>query len=79
MAGYTVTSVTTSTTNNVYVLGESGQDLAIVGKIENIAPGWRAKEVFRALSEDELEHTFSLAAPGKDFEVYTRARLKRVK
>jgi hypothetical protein len=31
------------------------------------------------LSADEMEATFWLAAPGKDFEVYVRSQLKRVK
>jgi hypothetical protein len=48
-------------------------------RIENIAAGWRAKESFRILSPDEFVETFSLAAPGKEFEVYTETRLKRVK
>lgn len=48
-------------------------------RIENIAAGWRAKESCRLLSTDEMEATFLLSAPGKAFEVYTRARLKRVK
>jgi hypothetical protein len=39
-------------------------------RIENIAAGWRAKEAFRILSPDEFVETFSLAAPGRDFEVY---------
>jgi hypothetical protein len=48
-------------------------------RIENLAPGWRAKKSYRILSADEMEETFSLAAPGKDFEIYTQAHLKRVK
>jgi hypothetical protein len=48
-------------------------------RIENLAPGWRAKKSYRILSADEIEETFSLAPPGKDFDVYTVARLKRVK
>jgi hypothetical protein len=48
-------------------------------RIENLAPGWRAKKSYRILSVDEIEETFSLAPPGKDFEVYTLAHLKRVK
>ena len=46
-------------------------------RTENIAPGWRAKEAYRILSKDEIEETFSLAAPGRDFEVYSKTRLKR--
>jgi len=48
-------------------------------RIENLAAGWRAKKSYRILSTDEFEETFSLAPPGKDFEVFTIAHLKRVK
>jgi hypothetical protein len=48
-------------------------------RIENIPPGFRAKESYRMFSADEIESTFWLAEPGKDFEVYTETRLKRVK
>jgi ubiquinone/menaquinone biosynthesis C-methylase UbiE len=51
----------------------------ITVRIENIPPGWRAKEVYRMVSPDEWFETFSLAAPGKDFELYSEAHLKRVK
>jgi hypothetical protein len=37
------------------------------------------KESYRVISKDEIEETFSLAQPGKDFEVYSRTLLKRVK
>ena len=46
-------------------------------RIENIPAGWRAKESYRVIAADEIEETFSLAAPGKEFEVYSRTRLKR--
>jgi len=48
-------------------------------RIENLAPGWRAKKSYRVLSADEIEETFSLAPPGKDFDVYTVAHLRRVR
>ena len=48
-------------------------------RIENIAPGWRAKEAYRVVSADEVVETFSLAAPGKEFAVYSETLLKRVK
>ena len=48
-------------------------------RIENLAPGWRAKKSYRVISADEIEETFSLAPPGKEFDVYTVAHLKRVK
>jgi hypothetical protein len=47
--------------------------------IENIPPGWRARETYVIHGPDEFEELFELAAPGKDFELYSRARLKRVR
>lgn len=47
--------------------------------IENIPAGWRGKETYRFLNGNEFVETFQLAAPGKDFEVYSEARLKRTK
>jgi hypothetical protein len=47
--------------------------------IENIAPGWRAREAYVVLGPDEFEEIFELAEPGKPFELYSRARLKRVR
>ncbi len=46
--------------------------------IENIPPGWRARESYRALGPNEIEEVFELAEPGKEFEVYSHTRLKRV-
>ena len=51
----------------------------VTQRIENIAPGWRAKESYRIISNDEFEESFFLAGPGKDFELYSRTLLKRVK
>ena len=47
--------------------------------IENIPAGWRARETYRILSDDEFTETFELAGPGKEFEVYTENRLRRKK
>jgi hypothetical protein len=46
--------------------------------IENIPKGYRARETYNFLSDNEFEEVFEIADPGKDFEVYSRARLKRV-
>jgi hypothetical protein len=46
--------------------------------IENIAPGWRARETYRFVGADELIETFELAAPGAEFEVYSVNHLQRV-
>lgn len=47
--------------------------------IENIPAGWRAKETYRILNENEFTETFELAEPGKDFKVYTTNHFKRRK
>lgn len=47
--------------------------------IENIPAGWRAREIYKIISRDEFTETFELAAPGKDFEVYSEGRLSRKK
>jgi THAP4-like, heme-binding beta-barrel domain len=47
--------------------------------IENIPPGWRARETYIVHGPDEFEEVFELAQAGKDFELYSRARLKRVR
>jgi len=50
----------------------------VTTRIENL-PGFRAKKLYRVVTDGEIEETFLLAPPGKDFEVYTVAHLKRVK
>ena len=47
--------------------------------IENIGAGWRGRETYRWISDDEFVETFALAAPGKDFETYTETRFRRQK
>jgi hypothetical protein len=47
--------------------------------IENIPAGYRARETYKILSDDEFTETFELAASGKEFEVYTENRLRRKK
>jgi hypothetical protein len=46
--------------------------------IENIPAVWRARETYVTLGPDQFEEVFELAEPAKDFEVYSRARFKRV-
>jgi len=50
----------------------------VTTEIQNL-PGFRAKKQYHILSNDEIDETFLLAPPGKDFELYTVAHLKRVK
>lgn len=47
--------------------------------IENIPAGWRAKETYRIVNENEFTETFELAEPGKDFKVYSTNQFKRKK
>jgi hypothetical protein len=45
--------------------------------IENISPGWMARETYRFLNNDEFIETFALAGPGKDFETYSETHFRR--
>ena len=47
--------------------------------IENIPAGYKAKETYRLINENELEEIFEIAEPGKGFEIYTRVKLLRQK
>lgn len=59
-------------------VSEDGRTLVFVTTaIENIPPGWRGRETYRVLGDDEFTETFELAEPGKDFAVYSEARFKR--
>jgi hypothetical protein len=45
--------------------------------IENIPAGFRARETYQLNGDNQLTETFEIAAPGKDFEIYTKTYLKR--
>ena len=47
--------------------------------LENIPAGFRARETYRFDGNDAFEEVFETAEPGKDFSVYSRNRLRRVK
>lgn len=68
---------------NQYVLDTLNSDstklVFITEGIENIPAGWRAKETYQILNENEFIETFELAEPGKDFAVYSENHLKRKK
>jgi hypothetical protein len=58
---------------------DDGKTLIFVSEaIENVPPGWRARETYILAGPDELVERFELAEPGKDFELYSEARLRRV-
>ncbi len=48
-------------------------------EIENIPIGWRARETYIIINDDEYVETFELAAPDKDFKLYAKATMKRRK
>ena len=45
--------------------------------IENIPAGFRARETYEVLNENEFTEKFELAEPGKEFVVYSEGRFKR--
>lgn len=47
--------------------------------IENIPKGYKARETYKILNDKEIEETFEIAEPNKDFEVYSKVKLKRQK
>ena len=59
-------------------VSEDGRSFAFTStSIENIPSGWRARETYRLLSNDEFIETFALAGPGKEFETYSETRFRR--
>ena len=67
---------------NTYVQQKSNDPKKIIfvsEAIENIPPGWRARETYSILNENEFIERFELAEPGKDFALYSDAHLKRIK
>jgi hypothetical protein len=59
-------------------LDEQQRTLVFVSTaIENISPGWRAKETYHFLNNDEFIENFALAQPGKDFATYSETRFHR--
>jgi len=68
---------------NQYVATESALDSDVLvfesEAIENIPAGWRARETYRFSGADAFEEIFELAEAGKDFALYSRAQLRRVR
>jgi len=66
---------------NQYVLesiSSDGRTITFVTEsIENIPPGWRARETYTFTDSGELAEVFDLAEPEKDFELYSKANLKK--
>jgi hypothetical protein len=66
---------------NHYVLesvSEDGRTLVFTTvAIENIPSGWRGRETYQIVSDDEFVETFALAEPGKEFATYSQTRFRR--
>ncbi len=66
---------------NQYILDSVSADerkmIFVSEAIENIAIGWRAREIYQVNSENEFTETFELAPPDKEFGVYTTVTLRR--
>lgn len=45
--------------------------------LENVPAGFRARETYKLLNENEFVEVFELAPPGKDFSVYSENHFKR--
>ena len=59
-------------------ISDDGRTLVFVTTaIENIAPGWRARETYTFASDTEFTENFELAEPGKDFTPYSETRFRR--
>ena len=66
---------------NTYLQGDDGDAKKLIFNsegIENIAAGWRARETYSFLNDNEFIERFELAGPGKDFSIYSEAHLKRI-
>ncbi len=48
-------------------------------RIENIPDGWRGRETYKIVNQDEYTEVFELAPPQKDFQLYSESHWKRVK
>ena len=66
---------------NQYKLDSISSDgktlIFITESIENIPAGWKAKESYQLINDDEFEETFELAAPNENFTSYSTAKFKR--
>jgi len=66
---------------NHYLLDSISEDgrtiVFLTVGIENIPNGWRGRETYQLVSDDEFVETFALAQPGKEFETYSQTRFRR--
>jgi hypothetical protein len=54
--------------------GTDGKTLVfLTNRIENIPDGWRARETYKIVSQDEYREVFELAEPNKEFALYSQS------
>ena len=68
---------------NQYKLQSISQDgktiIFISEAIENVPIDFRARETYKITNDNEFTETFEIAEPGREFELYAKATLKRMK
>lgn len=67
---------------NQYVMlpGSPGGTIVFESEtLENVPSGWKARETYRVVSPEEFVETFELASGAGAYEVYSKARFKRVR
>ena len=64
---------------NHYVLDSATPETFVFASeaIENIPPGFRARETLRFVGDGQLEETFEIAEPDKNFEIYSKTKLAK--
>jgi hypothetical protein len=65
---------------NQYPMRPSSSQARIVFEseaLENVPPGWRARETYEIVSPDEFVETFEIATGAGAYEIYSKARFKR--
>jgi hypothetical protein len=61
-------------------IAPDGKTLVFISEsLEDLPAGWRARETYRILNTDEFIEVFELAAPGKEFAVYSENHFRRQK
>jgi hypothetical protein len=59
-------------------LSADGKTLVFVTEaIENFDPGWKTREIYHILNDNEFTETFEIAPPDMDFELYITNHFKR--
>jgi len=59
-------------------ISEDNRTIAFVtNAIENIPHGWRAREIYRILNDNEFVEMFALAKPNEEFATYSETRFRR--